>query len=155
MVIWSLKLLTYSSLQKAKMRAKEFLTEQSMDEVHDLLDVARYSLPYTYKINDLKNQDFYEIYRFGVALAAVRGEQVSDNPLNDNLNPYKPDFHAESSWGENQVVSGFDPNLKNVVKKAMAKVNKKGITTVSTPGSEEMGDTNTQSLLKGFKGYES
>lgn len=131
------------------MRAKEFLTEQSMDEVHDLLDVARYSLPYTYKLSNLKNQDFYEIYRFGVALAAVRGEE------GEQINPYKPEFHAESSWGENQVVSSFDPNLKSVVKKALKKVNKSGMTEVSTPGSEEMGDTNTQSLLKGFKGYES
>jgi len=126
-----------------------------MDEVHDLLDVARYSLPYTYKINDLKNQDFYEIYRFGVAIAAVRGEQADENSLNKGLDPYKPEFRAQSSWGENQVVSGFDPNLKNVIKKAMNKVNKKGITTVSTPGSDEMGDVNKKSLLKGFKGYES
>jgi len=129
------------------MRAKEFLTEQSMDEVHDLLDVARYSLPYTYKINDLKNQDFYEIYRFGVAIAAVRGEE------GDQLNPHKPEFRAESSWGENQVVSSFDPDLKNVIKQALSKVNKSGISTVSTPGSEEMYDTNKGSVLKPFKGY--
>jgi hypothetical protein len=129
------------------MRAKDFLTEQKMDEVHDLLDVARYSLPYTYKLNDLKNQDFYEIYRFGVAVAAVRGEN------GEQLNPYKPEFKAESSWGENQVVSSFDPDLKNVVKKALSKVNKAGITSVSTPGSDEMADTNKGSVLKPFKGY--
>lgn len=129
------------------MRAKDFLTEQSMDEVHDLLDVARYSLPYTYKLNDLKNQDFYEIYRFGVAIAAVRGEEGLQ------LNQYKPEFRAESRWGENQVVSSFDPNLKDTVKKALRKVNKSGITTVSTPGSDEMGDTQRGSVLKAFKGY--
>jgi hypothetical protein len=135
------------------MRAKDFLTEQAMDEIHDLLDVARYSLPYTYKINDLKNQDFYEIYRFGTAIAAVRGEQAEENPGNKNLNPYKPEFRAESTWGENQVVSGFDPKLKDVVKKALGKVNKSGITEVSTPGSEEMDDTNKQSILKQFAGF--
>jgi len=136
------------------MRAKEFLTEQQLDQVHDLLDVARLSLPYTYKLNALQNQDFYPIYRFGVALADVRGEQADERPENKDINPYKPNFHAASSWGENQVVSGFDPNLKNVVKKALGKIHKPGITTVSTPGSDEMTDTNTQSLLKGFKGYE-
>lgn len=136
------------------MRAKEFLTEQHMDEVHDLLDVARYSLPYTYKLDDLKNQDFYEIYRFGTAIAAVRGDQADDNPLNKNLNPFKPEFHAESTWGEHQVVSGFDPKLKDVVKKALNKVNKSGITVVSTPGSDEMDDTYKGSPIKAFKGYQ-
>lgn len=135
------------------MRAKEFLTEQQMDEVHDLMDVARLSLPNTFKMNQLKNNDFYPIYRFGVAIADVRGSQADENPANKGINPYKPNFHAESSWGENQIVSGFDPNLKNVVQKALQKVGKPGITTVSTPGSEEMGDTSTVSPIKAFKGY--
>ena len=135
------------------MRAKEFLTEQHMDEVHDLMDVAKLSLPNTYKLTQLKNNDFYPIYRFGVAIADVRGQQADENPANKGINPYKPDFHAESSWGENQVVSGFDPNLQNVVKKALTKVGKSGIKTVSTPGSDEMGDTNKGSVLKPFKGY--
>lgn len=136
------------------MRIKEFLTEQQMDEVHDLMDVARLSLPNTYKLDQLKNNDFYPIYRFGVAIADVRGHQADDNPANKGLNPYKPNFHAESSWGENQVVSGFDPNLKDVVKKALSKVGKSGITVVSTPGSDEMGDTAKVSPIKAFKGYQ-
>ena len=83
------------------MRLKDFLTEQQMSDVHDLLDVAKLSLPYTYKMNQIKNSDFYEIYRFGVALADVRGEQIDDNPLNKGINNYKPNFRAKSSWGEN------------------------------------------------------
>ena len=133
--------------QKVNMRAKEFLTEQKMDDVHDLLDVAKFSLPNTYKMTNLQNQDFYEIYRFGVALAAVRGEK------GDQLNPYKPEFHAESSWGENLVVSSFDPDLKNVLSKAASKVKKSGMKVVSTPGSDEMADTNKGSVLRPFKGY--
>jgi hypothetical protein len=129
------------------MRAKEFLTEQKMSDVHDLLDVAKFSLPNTFKMNNLQNQDFYEIYRFGVALAAVRGEK------GDQLNPYKPEFHAESSWGENLVISSFDPDLKDTIQKAAKKVNKSGITVISTPGSDEMSDTNKGSVLKPFKGY--
>ena len=129
------------------MRAKEFLTEQKMDDVHDLLDVAKFSLPYTYKMTNLQNQDFYEIYRFGVALAAVRGEQ------GEQLNPHKPEFRAESSWGENLVISSFDPNLKNLLSKAASKVNKSGMKVVSTSGSDEMQDTNKGSVLKPFKGY--
>lgn len=129
------------------MRLKHFLTEQELGDVHDLLDVAKFSLPYTYKMTNLQNQDFYQIYRFGVALAAVRGEN------GEQANPYKPEFHAESSWGENLVVSSFDPDLKSVLSKAASKVNKSGIKSVSTPGSEEMSDTNKGSPLKPFKGY--
>lgn len=131
------------------MRLKEFLTEQQLKDVHDALDIARLSLPYTYKINQLKNNDFYPLYRFGVAIAAVRGEEGND----DVMNGYRPDFRAESEWGENQVVSGFDPGLGNVVDKALRKINKPGKKSLSTPGSEEMKDTNKNSLLKPFKGY--
>ena len=133
------------------MRAKEFLTEQQLSDVHDGLDIAKYSLPYTYKLTNLKNQDFYEIYRFGVAIAAVRGESGKD----DVQNGYKPEFDAESQWGENQVVSSFDPNLKSVVQQALKKVNKSGIKNVSTPGSDEMEDTQVKSILQAFRGYES
>lgn len=133
------------------MRAKEFLTEQQLSDVHDGLDIAKYSLPYTYKLTNLQNQDFYEIYRFGVAIAAVRGESGKD----DVQNGYKPKFDAESQWGENQVVSSFDPNLKSVVQQALKKVNKSGIKNVSTPGSDEMEDTQVKSILQAFRGYES
>lgn len=136
------------------MRLKEFLTEQQMDEVHDLMDVAELSLPNTFKLTQLKNNDFYPIYRFGVAIADVRGHQADENPANKGIDPYKPEFHAESSWGENQVVSGYDPKLKDVVKQALQKVGKPGITTVSTPGSDEMADTSTVSPIKPFKGYQ-
>lgn len=135
------------------MRLKEFLTEQQMDHIHDLMDVARLSLPNTYKLDQLRNNDFYPIYRFGVAVADVRGQQADENPGNKGLDPYKPEFNAESSWGENQVVSGYDPKLKDVVKKALQKLGKPGITTVSSPGSDEMGDTSTVSPIKAFKGY--
>jgi len=135
------------------MRLKEFLTEQQMDQIHDLMDVARLSLPNTYKLDQLQNNDFYPIYRFGVAIADVRGHSADENPANKGINPYMPEFHAESSWGEHQVVSGFDPNLKDVVKKALNKINKPGITTISTPGSDEMKDTYKGSPIKPFKGY--
>ena len=47
------------------MRAKEFLTEQQLSDVHDALDVASLSLPYTYMMPELNNSNFYDIYRFG------------------------------------------------------------------------------------------
>jgi len=132
------------------MRAKEFITEQRLDQVHDGLDIAAMALPNTYVIPELKNSDFYDLYRFGVAIAAVRGEGGND----DVQNSYKPDFRAESSWGEHQVVSSeFDKDIGNTIDQALKKVGKSGKKLVSTPGSDEMDDTLTQSPIRGFKGY--
>lgn len=131
------------------MRAKEFITEQKLSDVHDGLDVVAKSLPYTYVLPELKNQDFYDLYRFGVAIADVRGNM--GNP--EEIDPYKPKFRPETTWGENQIISSFDPNIKSVIKQALGKVNKSGMKSVSTPGSEEFDDTVKQSPLKPFKGY--
>lgn len=129
------------------MRAKEFIKEQKLSDMHDGLDVAAKSLPNTFVIPDLKNQDFYELYRFGVAIADVRGQQGTDN-----VNNYKPEFRPETSWGENQVISSFDPNVGEVIDQALKKVNKSGKKAVSTPKSDELDDTMTVSPIKPFKG---
>jgi len=130
------------------MRAREFITEQHLSKVHDALEIAARSLPNTYIIPDLKNQDFYQLYRFGVAIAAVRGDQNGDH-----VNDHKPNFTPESTWGENQIVSSFDPNVGEIIDKALAKVHKGGKKAVSTPESDEFDDTNTRSPMKSFKGY--
>ena len=127
------------------MRAREFISESKLQDVHDYLDVASKSLPNTYVIPELKNNDFYAQYRFGVAIAAVRGDQGADHDV--------PEFRAESSWGENQIVSSFDPNLGNVIDKALTKINKGKKRAVSTPRSEELDDTLKSSPIKPFKGY--
>jgi hypothetical protein len=132
------------------MRAKEFIIETTLSKVHDGLEVAAVSLPNTYVIPDLKNNDFYELYRFGVAIAAVRGESGND----DVQNGFKPDFKAETSWGEQQVVSSeFDRDISKTIDQALKKVGKSGKKSVSSSGSVEMDDTLTQSPIKGFKGY--
>ena len=129
------------------MRAHEFITES----VTDGLSVASYALPNTYIIPELKNNDFYELYRFGVAIADVRGTSGPDDGVQ---NEFKHDFKAESAWGENQVVSSeFDADIGNVIDQALAKVGKRGKKSVSTPGSDEIPHTGTQSTLKPFKGY--
>lgn len=132
------------------MRAREFITEQRLDQIHDGLEVAAMALPNTYVIPELKNNDFYDLYRFGIAIAAVRGESGTD----DVQNGHKPSFNAESSWGEQQVVSSeFDKDLGKTIDQALKKVGKSGKKIVSTPGSDEMDDTGTGSPLKPFKGY--
>lgn len=130
------------------MRAREFISEQSLSGIHDGLAIASKALPNTFVIPELKNQDFYDLYRFGVAIADVRGNQGTDD-----VNKYKPEFEAESAWGENQIVSSFDPNVGQVIDKALAKVNKHGKKAVSTPHSDEMDDTEYTSPIKPFKGY--
>ena len=132
------------------MRAKEFIIETTLSKVHDGLDLATMSLPNTYIIPELKNNDFYDLYRFGVAIAAVRGESGTDNVQNS----YKPNFKAESSWGEHQVVSSeFDKDIGKTIDQALKKVGKSGKKQVSTPGSDEMDDTEINSPIKAFKGY--
>lgn len=132
------------------MRAREFIAEQKLSDVHDGLDVAARALPNTFVIPELKNSDFYDLYRFGVAIAAVRGEQGQGDGVMDGN---EPDFRAETSWGENQVVSSFDPNVGKVIDKALAKVHKHGKKAVSSPTSDEMVDTEYTSPIKAFKGY--
>lgn len=132
------------------MRAKEFLTEQELADVHDGLDIAYMALPYTYVIPELTNSNFYDLYRFGVAIAAVRGEMGSEDKVQDKN---RPEFRAQTKWGKHPTVSSFDPNVGKVIDKALSKVDKHGKQAVSSPGSDEMKDTYTGSPVKPFKGY--
>lgn len=132
------------------MRAREFITEMKLDQAHDGLDTVARSLPNAFVIPELKNQDFYDLYRFGVAIADVRGTSGQDDGVQ---NKFKPEFRPESSWGEHQIVVSFDPNVGKVIDKALAKVNKRGKQRVATATSDEMPDTAKQSVLKPFKGY--
>jgi hypothetical protein len=133
------------------MRAREFITENKLSDVHDGLDVAFMSLPYTYMIPELSNSNFYDIYRFGVAIAAVRGEGGSEDNVQDKN---RPKFRPESKLGKHPTVSSFDPNVGKVIDKALSHVNKHGKQAVSSSGSEEMKDTYKGSPVKAFKGYE-
>ena len=129
------------------MRAHEFITES----VTDGLSVASYALPNTFVSPELKNNDFYELYRFGVAIADVRGTSGPDDGVQ---NGFKHEFKAETAWGENQVVSSeFDADIGQIIDQALKKVGKSGKKSVSTPGSDEIPNTGTQSTLKPFKGY--
>jgi hypothetical protein len=127
------------------MRAYEFITESTTDG----LNMVAHSLPSTYVIPDLKNNDFYELYRFGLAIADVRGNSGND----DVQNEFKHDFKAESTWGEHQIVISWDPNIEKVLDDALSKVNKKGKTLVSSKTSDEIPNTSTGSPVKPFKGY--
>lgn len=127
------------------MRAYEFITES----VTDGLNVAAYALPNTYVIPELKNNDFYELYRFGLAIADVRGDHDEDTVQNG----FRHKFKSESDWGEQQIVTSWDPDIGQVIDQALKKVNKSGKKLVSTSGSDELPNTGKESVLKPFKGY--
>jgi hypothetical protein len=134
------------------MRAYEFITESNdPNDRENGLQLAARPLPNTYIINDLKNQDFYEIYRFGLAIADVRGQGGQDDGVQNKK--YQVPFEAETSWGEHEVVTSFDPNIGKVIDQALKKVNKSGKKLASTPTSEEQADVEKTSPIKAFKGY--
>lgn len=132
------------------MRAREFITEQKLQDIHDYLEIVHQTLPNAYVITDLKNQDFYELYRFGVAIADTRGNAIDDGVYNG----FKPEFRAESEWGENQIIVSYDPDIEQVIDTALKKVKKGGKKQVASVGSQEMTDIKKSSPLKPFKGYQ-
>lgn len=134
------------------MRAHEFITESfDPNDNENGLALAKRPMPYTYVIPELTNQDFYEIYRFGLAVAAVRGEDGIDDGVKNKK--YQQPFEAESEWGEHEVITSFDPSIGKVIDKALKKVHKSGKKLVSTPQSQEQSDVEYNSPVKPFKGY--
>jgi hypothetical protein len=125
------------------MRAKEFISEARTGSIQD--DVAK-ALPATYAIPELKNQDPYLQYRFGVAIAGAKGAKKR---AEDNV----PPFSKESPWGENEIVVSFDPSIDEWLNDALKMMGIKGKKRLSTPKSEEASDVFTKSPVQGFKGF--
>lgn len=125
------------------MRAHEFITEGKTGSLQD--DVAR-ALPSTYAIPELKNQDPYLQYRFGVAIAGAKGAKKRQE---DNV----PEFTRESPWGENEIVVSFDPKADEWLNDALQQMGIKGKKRLSTIKSEEASDVGKNSPVRAFKGY--
>lgn len=125
------------------MRAYEFITEGRTGSIQD--DVAK-ALPATYAIPELKNQDPYLQYRFGVAIAGAKGAKKREE---DNVPPYS----KESAWGENEIVVSFDPNIESWIDDALNTMGMKGKKLLSTRASEETDDVTKKSPIEGFKGF--
>lgn len=134
------------------MRAYEFMTEGfEPEDTMNGLQLAKRPLPHTYIITDLTNQDFYQLYRFGLAIAAVRGGQGEDDGVQNKK--YQQPFEAESDWGEHQVISSFDPEIGDVIDKALNLVQLQGKKLVSTPRSQEQTSVGHTSPVRPFSGY--
>jgi len=130
------------------MRAREFISEDaSFDKGSIHADVAR-SLPATYIIPALQNQNAYMQYRFSVALAGAKGKAARKAEGD-------PEFDPTSSWGENEIVISSDPDIGKWIDMALKDMglpasDKK---LVSTKTSDELTDTVLKSPVVAFKGY--
>lgn len=128
------------------MRASEFITEAT----GSILPEVQRTLPAAWVIDELKNNDFYMQYRFGVALAGAKGKAQREK---DGV----PSYARETTWGENEVVvsyAGIEP-LQGYLDDALRELGMKpsAAKLVTTPHSEEPIDTIKNSPLKAFKGY--
>lgn len=125
------------------MRASEFISEGRTGSIQD--DVAK-ALPATYAIPELKNQDPYLQYRFGVAIAGAKGAKKRSE---DNV----PEFNKESQWGENEIVISYGYDVGEYINDALKTMGMSGKKKLSTTKSEETNDVGTKSPVQGFKGF--
>lgn len=126
------------------MRAREFIREQ-----RELPDETKAPMRDTYTLPGLSAADPYKSYRFGVAMARARSEYRKDD-----VNPFMPEWSAETAFGEHAVVAGFNHGVAKIIDAALTMSGTPGgKKSVSTPDSEEPVFVDTQSPIKGFKGY--
>ena len=125
------------------MRAREFIAEQA-----DLPEETKEPMKNTFVLPGLSASDPYKNYRFGVAMARARSDQATDA-----VNDFRPNWSAETAFGEHAVIVGFSNNVDPVIDAAL-KMTKTpgGKKPVSTAASEEPKFVGTQSPVKGFEG---
>jgi hypothetical protein len=126
------------------MRAREFIREQ-----RELPPESREPMRNTYILPGLSAADPYKSYRMGVAIARARSEYRKDD-----VNPFMPEWTAETAFGEHAVVAGFNSGVAQIIDAALAMTDTPGgKEMVSTPTSTEPDFVVTQSPVKPFKGY--
>ncbi len=132
------------------MRAREFITEQQ-----ELAPEQSGPMRYAYVLPGLSAADPYKNYRMGVAVARARSDYAAElNSQNDGIDPYKPEWSADTAFGEHAVVVGINRGVEKVIDRALAMTGTPGgKRLVSSPDSEDPPGTNTQSPVKAFQGY--
>lgn len=124
------------------MRAREFISEDSDKLAHHISA----TLPATYIIPSLRNQDPYMQYRFLVAMASAKGRKQREQ---DNV----PDMKSTSVFGENQLVVGYGDDVSDDIDYALKQIGKSGKILIATETSHEPNGTGVVSPIKPFKGY--
>lgn len=126
------------------MRAREFIVEQ-----RELPDESKEPMRWTYTLPGLGSSDPYSTYRMGVALARARSEYRKDD-----VNPYMPEWSAETAFGEHAVVAGFNSGIEKIIDAALAMTDTPGgKRLVSTPDSAEPDFVEKASPVRAFAGY--
>lgn len=127
------------------MRAREFITEQA-----NLAPEQADPMRWTYVLPGLSAADPYNNYRFGVALARSR----ADKGPNDGVNDFKPEWSAETAFGEHGVVAGMTHDIANIIDNALSMTKTPGGKKLVTSGpSEEPEFVAVKSPINSFKGY--
>lgn len=126
------------------MRAREFIREQ-----RELPPESRDPMRYTYTLPGLSAADPYKSYRMGVALARARSEYRKDD-----VNPFMPEWTAETAFGEHAVIAGFNNGIEKIIDAALNMTDTPGgKELVSTPESGEPNFVDKTSPVKAFQGY--
>ena len=126
------------------MRAREFIREQ-----RELPPETKEPMRYTYTLPGLSSSDPYKTYRMGVAVARARSDYRKDD-----VNPFMPEWSADTAFGEHAVVSGMNNGIADVIDAALAMTKTPGgKKIVSSPTSDEPDFVRDQSPIKAFKGY--
>jgi hypothetical protein len=98
------------------MRAREFIGEQKLSGEEN------YTLPATYVLPKLPNQDPYLQYRMGLQLAAAGPDMYRPAP--------------DSPWGENMVVTAYSSGEEEILKYALKQAHQPA-EMITTSKSEE------------------
>ena len=126
------------------MRAREFVCEQ-----RELPTEYAEPMRHTYIIPGLSAADPYRNYRFGVALARARSDYRQDD-----VNPFRPEWTAETAFGEHGVIVGMNSGIETLIDAALDMTDTPGgRQLVSSAASEEPDFVDTASPLKPFQGY--
>lgn len=126
------------------MRAREFIREQ-----RELPPETAEPMKNTFVLPGLSASDPYKNYRFGVAMARARSDTATDN-----VNDFRPEWTAETAFGEHAVIVGFNNNVDPVIDAALGMTKTPGgKKLVSTAASEEPAFVDVISPVKAFQGY--
>lgn len=126
------------------MRAREFIAEQ-----RELPPESKDPMRDTYILPGLSAADPYKSYRFGVAMARARSEYRKDD-----VNPFMPEWSAETAFGEHAIVAGFNNGVAEIIDAALSMTDTPGgKQLVSTPESGEPEFVKHISPVKPFTGY--
>ena len=126
------------------MRAREFLNEQAT-----LPPEQADPMNHVFVLPGVQASDPYQMYRLSVAMARAR----SDTGVNDPI-PFMPAWSADTAFGEEGVVAGFDATVEPIIDQALKMAGLPGKKVqISTPNSLEPAFVQKQSPIKPFAGY--